>query len=93
MPAEWEPHAGTWLTWPCREGISFPDIYDRIPPIFAAMIRALSRSEGVFVNVCDSLMEKRAREILKQHDALNDNVNFFHHPSENHGAEIMGRFS
>ena len=82
MPAEWEPHAGTWLTWPRREGISFPDIYDRIPPVFASMIRALSRDEGVFVNVCDSVMESEARKILKQHDALNNNVNFFHHPSD-----------
>ena len=24
MPAEWEPHAATWLSWPRREGISFP---------------------------------------------------------------------
>ena len=82
MPAEWEPHVGTWLTWPRREGISFPDIYDRIPPIFATMIRALSRGEGVFINVCDSVMEKEAREILKQYNTLNNNVNFFHHPSD-----------
>ena len=82
MPAEWEPHVGTWLTWPRREGISFPDIYDRIPPIFAAIISALSRGEGVFVNVCDSVMEEEARDILKQHDALNDNVVFFCHPSD-----------
>ena len=24
MPAEWEPHIATWLSWPRREGISFP---------------------------------------------------------------------
>jgi len=23
MPAEWEPHSGTWLTWPRPEGISY----------------------------------------------------------------------
>ncbi len=79
MPAEWEPHAGTWLTWPRREGISFPDIYDRIPPVIAAMVRALSASEGVFINVWDGAMETEARAILKTHDALNANVEFFHH--------------
>ena len=47
MPAEWEPHLGTWLTWPRREGISFPGIFARIPPVFAAMVRALSAGEGV----------------------------------------------
>ncbi|MDP7010046.1 MAG: agmatine deiminase family protein [Verrucomicrobiota bacterium] len=82
MPAEWEPHAGTWLTWPRREGISFPGIYNHIEPVFAAIIHVLSQAEGVFINVCDSRMEKTAREILKQHDALNENVDFFHHPSD-----------
>ena len=79
MPAEWEPHAGTWLTWPRREGISFPDIFERIPPVFAAMVRALSEGEGVFINVWDAEMETEARTILKTHDALNANVEFFHH--------------
>lgn len=82
MPAEWEPHIGTWLTWPRREGISFPEIYDRIPPVIAAMVRALSegsQGEGVFINVWDAAMEAEARAILKTHDALNANVQFFHH--------------
>ena len=34
MPAEWEPHAATWLSWPRREGISFPDSYDAVIPVF-----------------------------------------------------------
>ena len=39
MPAEWEPHASTWLTWPRPQGISFPDKYDTVPPVYAALIR------------------------------------------------------
>ena len=81
MPAEWEPHAGTWLTWPRREGISFPDLYDRIPPILAAMVRALAEDEGVFINVWDATMEAEVRSVLTQHDALNDRVEFHHHPA------------
>ena len=81
MPAEWEPHAGTWLTWPRREGISFPDLYDRIPPILAAMVRALAEDEGVFINVWDATMEAEVRSALTQHDALNDRVEFHHHPA------------
>ncbi|MDC0219496.1 agmatine deiminase family protein [Verrucomicrobia bacterium] len=79
MPAEWEPHAGTWLTWPRRKCISFPDIFDRIPPVFAAMVRALSEGEGVSINVWDAAMETEVCAILKTHDALNANVEFFHH--------------
>ena len=81
MPAEWEPHAGTWLTWPRREGISFPDLYDRIPPMLAAMVRALAEDEGVFINVWDATMEAEVRSVLTQHDALNDRVEFHHHPA------------
>jgi len=79
MPAEWEPHAGTWLTWPRAEGISFPDLYDHIPPIFATIVRVLSAGEGVYINVWDSAMEHEVRSVLQAHDALNHNVEFFHH--------------
>ena len=81
MPAEWEPHAGTWLTWPRREGISFPDLYDRILPVLAAMVRALAEDEGVFINVWDAAMETEVRTVLSEHDALNDRVEFHHHPA------------
>ena len=38
MPAEWEPHAGTWLTWPRPDGISFPGKYEPVPDAYAAFI-------------------------------------------------------
>src|SRR5438132_1244790 len=41
MPAEWEPHAATWLSWPRREGISFPDSFDRVLPALREMVAAL----------------------------------------------------
>jgi hypothetical protein len=25
MPAEWEPHAQTWMGWPVRPPLAFPD--------------------------------------------------------------------
>ena len=78
MPAEWEPHAATWLSWPRPEGISFPSIYDRIPPVFAAMVRAISPHEKVHINVWDETMEVEARSVLNDHDALNEKV-YFHH--------------
>src|SRR5437762_167670 len=44
MPAEWEPHAATWLSWPRREGISFPDSFDRVLPALRAISRCPSFS-------------------------------------------------
>jgi agmatine deiminase len=65
MPAEWEPHAATWLSWPRREGISFPDSFDRVLPALRAMVEALIQSEQVCVNVCNEAHEAEARSVLR----------------------------
>jgi agmatine deiminase len=64
MPAEWEPHEATWLSWPRREGISFPDSFDRVAPTLRAMVAALIESERVCINVCNGAHEAEARAIL-----------------------------
>ena len=65
MPAEWEPHAATWLSWPRREGISFPDSFDRVLPTLRAMVEALIESENVCINVCNGAHEAEARQVLR----------------------------
>ncbi|MGI9086312.1 MAG: agmatine deiminase family protein [Chthoniobacterales bacterium] len=65
MPAEWEPHAATWLSWPRREGISFPDAYDRVMPTFRAMVAALIESEPVNINVANGAHQAEARAVLQ----------------------------
>ena len=79
MPAEWEPHAATWLTWPRPEGISFPEIYDRIPPVYAKLIEALTPREDVCINVWDAAAETAARKALRENGASLDRVHFHHH--------------
>lgn len=78
MPAEWEPHVGIWLTWPRPEGISFPDRYDLIPPVYAAFIRELVEVEDVNINVWDDAMEARVRAMLSNNGAPLDRVHFHH---------------
>jgi agmatine deiminase len=65
MPAEWEPHASTWLSWPQREGISFPGSFDRVLPTLRAMVEALVESEQVCINVCNGAHEAEALEVLR----------------------------
>jgi agmatine deiminase len=65
MPAEWEPHAATWLSWPRREGISFPDSFDGVMPALRAMVEALIESEQVCINICNGVHEAEAREVLR----------------------------
>jgi len=79
MPAEWEPHTATWLSWPRREGISFPDSYDQVVPILRAMVQALLESEPVNINVCNGAHEAEARAAL---DGLpNDHLTFHRIPT------------
>ena len=68
MPAEWERHTATWLSWPRREGISFPDSFDRVLPALRAMVKALIESEQVCINVCNGAHEAEARAALKDVD-------------------------
>ncbi|MGB8353107.1 MAG: agmatine deiminase family protein [Chthoniobacteraceae bacterium] len=81
MPAEWEPHKATWLSWPHRDGISFPDSYDQIPPVLAKMVDALADSEAVCINVHDGKEEEDVRNQLKKANARIDHVQFLHIPT------------
>src|SRR5438045_9549260 len=81
MPAEWEPHAATWLSWPRRDGISFPDSYDAVLPALAKMVGALADSEPVRINVRDEDEERIVREQLRKHRARCEHVEFFHIPT------------
>lgn len=96
MPAEWEPHEATWLSWPRRDGISFPDSYEKVMPTFARMVDALAGSERVCINVCDEEHEKDVRRWLKSGRAKTDHVSFHHIPSNepwcrDHGPIFLTR--
>jgi agmatine deiminase len=64
LPAEWEPHAATWLSWPRREGISFPGAFDRVLPTLRRMVEVLLASERVCINVCNGTHKAEALEVL-----------------------------
>src|SRR5947199_4752414 len=65
MPAEWEPHTATWLSWPRREGISFPDSFNCVMPALRAMVESLNESEEVCINICNGAHQAQAREVLR----------------------------
>ncbi|MGC3989640.1 MAG: agmatine deiminase family protein [Chthoniobacteraceae bacterium] len=81
MPAEWEPHAATWLSWPKPHGISFPDSYDQIPPVLAKMVDALADSERVCINVADAEEENTVRGLLQKYKSRLEHVTFHHIPT------------
>jgi agmatine deiminase len=81
MPAEWETHSGTWLTWPRLEGISFPDKYDTVPDVYAAFIKALVEVEAVHINVWNADKEDWVRGLLTERNTPLKRVSFHHFPA------------
>ena len=75
MPAEWEPHASTWLAWPHYRG-DWPGKFEPIPWVYAEIIRQLARHEQVELIVNNAASEKRARKVLDKANALSDNLRF-----------------
>jgi len=63
MPAEWEPHAATWIAWPHKEA-DWPGKLGAIPWVYAEIVRWLSASERVEI-LCNNTVNRRsAREAL-----------------------------
>jgi agmatine deiminase len=94
MPAEWEPHQATWVSWPHKEA-SWPGKIETIKPVFARMVAELSRSETVHINVNDDPMEAEARKILAEQGRLG-NIVFHRLPTNDawcrdHGAIFVKR--
>lgn len=102
MPAEWEPHRGTWLSWPHKEA-SWPGKFAPVPDIFSAIVRHLCPAEEVHINVTDADMEDDVRRRLVSQRIPLNSVYFHHNPTndawcrdhgpifiqrpEDHGAE------
>jgi agmatine deiminase len=81
MPAEWEPHASTWLAWPHFRG-DWPGKFEPIPWVYAEIIRNLSRHERVDLIVNDAVSAKGARKVLRLAAALNSNVRLHRWPTD-----------
>jgi agmatine deiminase len=81
MPAEWESHQGTWLSWP-HELTDWPGKFPPIPWAFAEIVRHLARVEKVFLLVESVAAEKRVRTILEKSGADLEAVDFFRVPTD-----------
>jgi len=80
MPAEWEPHAATWLAWPHYQG-DWPGKFEPIPWVYAEIIRNLAKHEHVELIVNDAASARQARRVLERADALSANIRFHRWPT------------
>ena len=76
MPAEWEPHEGTWLAWP-HERTDWPGKFAPIPWVYCEIVKRLARVERVHILISDEAAERRAQRMLEWSHAELDNVDFF----------------
>ena len=96
MPAEWEPHEATWISWPRKECISFPGARQSVMPVLAQVVDALFGSERVHINVSGPDQEQEVRDVLRKHKSRVQHVRFFHIPTNepwcrDHGPMFLTR--
>jgi agmatine deiminase len=73
FPAEWEAHAGTWLSYPHNEA-SWPGKIHTIFPFYNEFIRNLAKGEMVNINVISKEMQVRVDEDLRNSGVNMDHV-------------------
>ncbi len=77
MPAEWAPHAATWIAWP-HNPEDWPGKFQPIPWVYCEIVRWLSRAEDVHILVNDLAAEKRATQMLRRQGANLARLHFHH---------------
>lgn len=68
MPAEWEPHAATWIAWPYNLS-TWEGHLEGAEKAFAEMTAYLTIGENVHILVPNTDVETRAKNILSDTDA------------------------
>ncbi|HEX4652402.1 MAG TPA: agmatine deiminase family protein [Granulicella sp.] len=81
MPAEWAPHAATWIAWP-HNAEDWPGKFQPIPWVYAEIVRHLSGVEDVNILVNDLAAERRAQSLLKRAGANMARLHFHHWPTD-----------
>jgi agmatine deiminase len=70
MPAEWEKHDATWLSWPKDPNTFPPSILPKVEAAYVKMVNALSLGEEVRILVDDEKAKSRAAPMLKKAESF-----------------------
>jgi agmatine deiminase len=81
MPAEWAPHAATWIAWP-HNPEDWPGKFRPIPWVYAEIVRHLSRVEDVHILVNHVAAERSATSLLLRGGANLARTHFHHWPTD-----------
>lgn len=80
MPAEWERHAATWISFPHND-YSFGGALDTVRSSFLEAVYWISRDEDVHINVNDHAMECALRSMLTDR-GIDERVYVHHFPTD-----------
>lgn len=80
FPAEWEPHASTWLSYPHNEA-SWPGKIHTIFSYYHDFIRQVSRGEIVNINVTGPVMQEEVQRRLTDEGISSDRYRLHLHPT------------
>jgi agmatine deiminase len=73
FPAEWQPHAATWIAWPHHEP-DWPGKLAPIPWVYAEIVRVLHEHERVEILCQDEEVRAAAQHHLEAHGVRGANV-------------------
>ena len=80
MPAEWEPHAATWLGWP-HNATDWPGKFEVIPWVYGEMVRKISAGENIRLIIRHKPDEQCARHVFKSVGVDLRKIKFVTHPT------------
>lgn len=89
MPAEWEPHAATWLAWPHNEE-DWPGKFGPIPWAYAEIARALHKRERVRILVRDAALRAEAADVLTRSRVDLSRIDFLEIPTDRSWTRDFG---
>jgi agmatine deiminase len=81
MPAEWEPHAATWLAWP-HQASDWPGKLAPIPWVYCEIVRLLHPHERVNIIVKDTKQQKAATAALTKAGVDFNQITFWAYPTD-----------
>jgi len=81
LPAEWEPHAATWLAWP-HKASDWPGKLGLIPWVYGEIVRALAPGELVRILVDSPDRRRRAARVLARAGVAADRVEYLSVPTD-----------
>ena len=81
MPAEWEPHRATWISWPHHEP-DWPGKLGPIPWVYAEIVRVLAAHEPVEILCHNRAVIAAARTSLDAHDVPADRIRLHEVPTD-----------